>query len=119
MTKVPFPLYLLLSQPENLLLADKDDDSKIKVADWGIAQRVKRRGGKENGSRSGTPGYTAPEVIRGEDSGTSVDLWAAGVICYILLGGYPPFDDGDESVSRENMVGWFGVLGLWGEASLL
>ena len=88
---------LFFTQPENLLLADENDDSKIKVADWGIAQRIKRKS-KDNTNRSGTPGYTAPEVIKGEEAGTAVDLWAAGVICYILLGGYPPFDDGDESV---------------------
>ncbi len=46
---------------------------------------------------AGTPGYLAPEVVRKEPYGRPVDLWACGVILYILLVGYPPFWDDNQS----------------------
>ena len=45
---------------------------------------------------AGTPGYLAPEVVRKEPYGHPVDLWACGVILYILLVGYPPFWDDNQ-----------------------
>lgn len=46
---------------------------------------------------AGTPGYLSPEVLRKEPYGKPVDVWACGVILYILLVGYPPFWDEDQS----------------------
>ena len=46
---------------------------------------------------AGTPGYLSPEVLRKEAYGKAVDIWACGVIIYILLVGYPPFWDEDQS----------------------
>ncbi|RYH30172.1 hypothetical protein EON65_05965 [archaeon] len=45
----------------------------------------------------GTPSYIAPEVLNGDAYGKPVDMWAFGVIFYILLGGYPPFHDTDQA----------------------
>uniref|UniRef100_A0A4W5KTV8 Protein kinase domain-containing protein n=1 Tax=Hucho hucho TaxID=62062 RepID=A0A4W5KTV8_9TELE len=45
---------------------------------------------------AGTPGYLSPEVLRKDPYGKPVDLWACGVILYILLVGYPPFWDEDQ-----------------------
>ena len=43
----------------------------------------------------GTPAYVAPEIIKEKPYGLEVDMWSCGVIVFILLGGYPPFDDSD------------------------
>jgi len=77
-------------KPENILYASQDDDSDIKVADFGLARVVS---GKDMMKTAcGTPGYVAPEILKnkGYDSG-AVDLWSVGVILYILLCGFPPF----------------------------
>lgn len=41
--------------------------------------------------RVGTPQYMAPEVVERKPYGCAVDMWGAGVLLFILLGGYPPF----------------------------
>lgn len=52
---------------------------------------------------AGTPGYLSPEVIRKDPYGFAVDVWACGVILYILLVGYPPFWDDDQSKMFEQI----------------
>ena len=76
-------------KPENLLLASKTDSS-IKLADFGLAVETQNDKPDYFGF-AGTPGYLSPEVIRKEKYGKAVDIWAIGVILYILLVGYPPF----------------------------
>eukprot|EP01038_Epipyxis_sp_PR26KG_P013634 gene13634-18295_t len=81
-------------KPENLLLCSENDDSNIKVADFGFAKRIIDLSPKE--TACGTPGYVAPEILRGDRYGAEVDVWSMGVICYVLLAGYPPFYDEDQ-----------------------
>eukprot|EP01041_Mallomonas_annulata_P009785 gene9785-20351_t len=81
-------------KPENLLLSTKDDDSNIKIADFGFATVTSTNNLK---TRCGTPNYVAPEILMNENYGKAVDMWSIGVITYVLLGGYPPFDDDNES----------------------
>lgn len=78
-------------KPENLLLEDGRDDANIKLADFGFAQRIYTPNSLT--TQCGTPGYVAPEILKGIPYGEKVDVWSAGVITYILLGGYPPFYD--------------------------
>lgn len=52
---------------------------------------------------AGTPGYLSPEVLRKDPYSYAVDVWACGVILYILLVGYPPFWDDDQSKMFEQI----------------
>lgn len=79
-------------KPENLLLASKTNDSAIKLADFGFAARVNPKQ-DDLMAACGTPGYVAPEILNKQPHGKAADMWSIGVICYILLGGYPPFHD--------------------------
>ncbi|GMN42823.1 hypothetical protein TIFTF001_012027 [Ficus carica] len=79
-------------KPENLLL---DSYGMLKVSDFGlsaISQQVKEDGLLH--TACGTPNYVAPEVLtsKGYD-GTSSDVWSCGVILFVLMAGYLPFDE--------------------------
>ncbi|XP_069826025.1 serine/threonine-protein kinase DCLK1 isoform X2 [Dendropsophus ebraccatus] len=80
-------------KPENLLVYEHQDGSKsLKLGDFGLATVV-------DGplyTVCGTPTYVAPEIIAETGYGLKVDIWAAGVITYILLCGFPPFRGGDD-----------------------
>lgn len=76
-------------KPENLLLRSEDNDSEIKIADFGFAKKVLTPNSLT--TQCGTPGYVAPEILEGVAYDTKSDMWSLGVIMYILLGGYPPF----------------------------
>ncbi|XP_048801522.1 calcium/calmodulin-dependent protein kinase type II subunit gamma isoform X10 [Lagopus muta] len=82
-------------KPENLLLASKCKGAAVKLADFGLAIEVQ---GEQQAwfGFAGTPGYLSPEVLRKDPYGKPVDIWACGVILYILLVGYPPFWDEDQ-----------------------
>lgn len=82
-------------KPENLLLASKQKGAAVKLADFGLAIEVQ---GDQQAwfGFAGTPGYLSPEVLKKEPYGKAVDIWACGVILYILLVGYPPFWDEDQ-----------------------
>ncbi|XP_035034436.1 serine/threonine-protein kinase DCLK1 isoform X1 [Hippoglossus stenolepis] len=75
-------------KPENLLVYEHADGSKsLKLGDFGLATVL-------DGplyTVCGTPTYVAPEIIAETGYGLKVDIWAAGVITYILLCGFPPF----------------------------
>ncbi|KAH6779330.1 SOS3-interacting protein 3 [Perilla frutescens var. hirtella] len=79
-------------KPENLLL---DDEGNLKVTDFGLSALSEHL--RQDGllhTTCGTPAYVAPEVIgkKGYD-GAKADIWSCGVILYVLLAGYLPFQD--------------------------
>jgi len=76
----------------NLFLTDK---MELKIADFGLATKIKYPGDKRR-TVCGTPTYMAPEIISGS-SGHSyeVDIWALGIVLYVLLIGRSPFETPD------------------------
>ncbi|MGH0119331.1 UNVERIFIED_CONTAM: hypothetical protein FKN15_002134, partial [Acipenser sinensis] len=75
-------------KPENLLVQHNvDGSSTLKLADFGLAMEVT----EPIFTVCGTPTYVAPEILSEKGYGLQVDMWATGVILYILLCGFPPF----------------------------
>ena len=87
-------------KPENLLLKSRDDDEDVAVGDFGGAARLARPGALIEDSVVGTPGFMAPEMIKGEPHGEPVDLWACGCILFILLVGEAPFTGNGSKTRR-------------------
>ena len=82
-------------KPENILLVSKNDDTSLKIADYGYATQL--RPGKPLRTICGTPGYMAPEIIRGYLEGRAKyggksDVYSIGVVIYVMLSGTMPYD---------------------------
>lgn len=69
-------------KPQNIFLSDNGD---YKLGDFGISRTMERT--KDGMSRKGTYEYMAPEVFRGEDYDSSVDIYSLGMVLYTLLNG--------------------------------
>ena len=92
-------------KPENILMDNDTDDLTIKLIDWGCAQTIKSA--KQSKQADGTAYYIAPEVLKGEYD-EKCDIWACGVIFYILLCGYPPFNgETDDEIYEAILSGKF------------
>ena len=88
-------------KPENILMKDRSEDASIKLVDFGLAHQYKTEQAEMLRQEVGTTMYMAPEILRGTGYDFSVDVWAMGIITYILLAGYPPFyDEDEEELSR-------------------
>jgi len=76
-------------KPENILFENEDNDSEIKLIDFGLSKKY----GMEEKMHTilGTPYYVAPEVLNGEYD-QKCDIWSVGAIAYIMLSGEPPFN---------------------------
>ena len=81
-------------KPENVMLKKKGPSATldVRLIDFGMSKLL-NPGQRSIISRVGTPGYIAPEIIMGDPYTKSVDMWSLGVLTYILLCGYMPFDD--------------------------
>ncbi|KAL2091423.1 hypothetical protein ACEWY4_013686 [Coilia grayii] len=89
-------------KPENLLYYSMDEDSKIMISDFGLSKI--EGSGSVMSTACGTPGYVAPEVLAQKPYSKAVDCWSIGVIAYILLCGYPPFYDENDSKLFEQIL---------------
>ncbi|GFO34263.1 calcium/calmodulin-dependent protein kinase type iv-like [Plakobranchus ocellatus] len=76
-------------RPENLLYENLSEDSPLKIGDFALSSILNTE--VNVSSVCGSPAYAAPELLKGERFGTAVDMWAIGVITFILLGGYEAF----------------------------
>ena len=80
-------------KPENLLYLNKDENSPIKVIDFGMSKRFDSK--HFMSEKVGTAYYISPEVLQGKYD-EKCDIWSAGVILYIIICGYPCFNGEDD-----------------------
>lgn len=87
-------------KPENLLLNTKGPEAEIKLIDFGLAKVVVRE--TVASSFLGTKGYLAPEMLQRHSYDKAIDMWALGVIVFVLLCGCLPFDDDSSKIADES-----------------
>lgn len=90
------------SKPENILYEEEDDTSIIKLTDFGMAKIVDSNKGVMS-TVCGTQAYLAPEVLNNEKYDTACDIWSLGVVLYVMLCGYPPFDSESNEENLANI----------------
>ncbi|TRY65051.1 hypothetical protein DNTS_018551 [Danionella cerebrum] len=100
-------------KPENLLYYSMEEDSNIMISDFGLSKI--EDSASVMSTACGTPGYVgssdsfypiqrSPEVLAQKPYSKAVDCWSIGVISYILLCGYPPFYDENDSKLFEQIL---------------
>ena len=90
-------------KPENILMTDLSDSADIRLLDFGLSKIV---GNDEKCTEPyGTLSFVAPEVLQGKPYDKSVDLWSIGIIAFLLLCGYLPFDDkhSEREIARQTI----------------
>ena len=92
-------------KPENLLVSYYNNKVTLKLADFGLAVEIQP--GEKLYMVCGTPIYVAPEMIAETGYDFKVDIWATGIITYILLCGFPPFmsEQNDENLFDQILRG--------------
>jgi calcium/calmodulin-dependent protein kinase I len=101
-------------KPENLMSVGSGQRELIKIADFGLSKNF-----EEDTMRTscGSPLYVAPEILTAEQYDAQVDMWSMGVILYILLVGYPPFNAANPGILYRQIIegqwtfgdGWEGI----------
>ena len=90
-------------KPENILMTDLSPQADIRLLDFGLSKIV---GNDEKCTEPyGTLSFVAPEVLQGKPYDKSVDLWSIGIITFLLLCGYLPFDDkhSEREIARQTI----------------
>ncbi|KAK8825058.1 protein kinase 2 [Blastocystis sp. ATCC 50177/Nand II] len=86
-------------KPENLLL---DPEGHIRITDFGLSKEDVE--GDTVKSLCGTPEYLAPEVLRKQPYGKSVDWWSLGTLIYEMISGLPPFYDNNRKMMYHKIL---------------
>ncbi|XP_032454704.1 tropomyosin 2 isoform X2 [Nasonia vitripennis] len=89
-------------KPENILLSSSPPMPNIKLIDLGLSHRLIP--GSEHRALFGTPEFVAPEIVNYEPLSLGTDLWAVGVLTYILLSGASPFLGEDKQETYANVA---------------
>jgi len=98
-------------KPENLLLTDDSDEADLKIADFGLSEVMKE--GAQLKRVCGTWAYSAPEMAARVGYGLKFDTWSFGVIMFILLSGFHPFDpEGDYAPEQVKSLARQGLYNL-------
>ena len=92
-------------KPENFLFSDNTPDAEIKLIDFGLSKRFGTTINPKVKMQTivGTPYYVAPEVLKGIYD-EACDIWSLGIILYIFLCGYPPFEGDNNKEIFKNVL---------------
>ena len=90
-------------KPENILYESESENSILKLADFGVS-KILTNPSEMISTVVGTTNYQPPELIKGKKYNEKCDVYALGTIFYILLCGYPPFDDSNKKEFMENVM---------------
>ena len=91
-------------KPENFLMDDTTENAEVKLIDFGLSKRFSEQSEVERmHTVVGTPYYVAPEVLKGNYN-KQCDIWSLGVILFVFLCGYPPFEGDNNKEIFRNVI---------------
>ncbi|KAI7875501.1 Pkinase-domain-containing protein [Lichtheimia hyalospora FSU 10163] len=90
-------------KPENLLFKNQSPNAELVICDFGIAKKLTDPPSSVLDTLCGSPLYVAPEVLERKAYGCPVDIWAMGVITYMTLCGYQPFQGGKDQKDQKEL----------------
>lgn len=104
-------------KPENILFESRNENSSIRLIDFGLS-RIHSEGEEMMSNPVGTAYYMSPELLKGKYDRTT-DMWSIGVVAYILLCGYPPFNgNSDAEIAAAIRRGHYTFVDGWGGKSV-
>lgn len=98
-------------KPENIIFAHSGEDSDIKLIDFGLS-RTHKESDAPMSNPVGTSYYMSPECLS-RNYDRSSDVWSIGIVAYILLCGYPPFNGSNDAKIQESILS--GILKFSGK----